>query len=60
MGMEFVVDNLEDMCALMCDNRIPKQRGKMPHTETLDSKRVNISSEDLKPPCEAGRKEEWK
>lgn len=22
--MEFIVDNLEDMCALMCDNVIPK------------------------------------
>lgn len=23
MGKEFVIDNLEDMCALMCDNKIP-------------------------------------
>ena len=24
MGMEIVVDNLEDMCLLMCDNIIPR------------------------------------
>lgn len=30
MGVEFIVDNLGDMCSLMCDNRIPdtiKYRG---------------------------------
>lgn len=26
MGMEFTVDTLEDMCDLMCLNRIPKRR----------------------------------
>ena len=24
MGKEFVIDNLDDMCALMCDNVVPK------------------------------------
>lgn len=28
MGMEIEVNSLEDMCALMCDNRIPKQKPK--------------------------------
>lgn len=23
MGMEFVVDNIEDMCELLCNNRLP-------------------------------------
>ena len=26
MGIEIEVDSLEDMCALMCDNVIPKRR----------------------------------
>ena len=26
MGVEFVVDNMEDMCRLMCDNYIPERR----------------------------------
>ena len=25
MGKEFVIDNLEDMCALMCDNVVPQR-----------------------------------
>lgn len=25
MGMEIVIDSLEDMCALMCDNVIPEK-----------------------------------
>jgi len=25
MGMEITIDNLEDMCDLMCDNRLPKE-----------------------------------
>ena len=29
MGAEFTVDSLEDMCALMCDNRIPRKKGRM-------------------------------
>lgn len=28
MGAEFTVDNLEDMCSLMCDNVIPRKGGK--------------------------------
>lgn len=28
MGMEIQVDSLEDMCALMCDNVIPKPKRK--------------------------------
>ena len=33
MGKEFVIDNLEDMCALMCDNIIPeRKRGKNENT----------------------------
>ena len=28
MGIEIEINSLEDMCALMCDNRIPKKRGK--------------------------------
>lgn len=27
--MEVTIDNLEDMCALMCDNRLPKGEVKM-------------------------------
>lgn len=26
MGMEIQIDTLEDMCALMCDNVIPKRK----------------------------------
>jgi len=26
MGETFRVDNLEDMCAMMCDNRVPKEK----------------------------------
>ena len=29
MGAEFVVESLDDMCDLMCNNRIPKRRKKM-------------------------------
>lgn len=29
MGMEFEVDSLEDMCALMRDNAVPKRRKRM-------------------------------
>lgn len=28
MGIEIEVNSLEDMCALMCDNRIPKRKPK--------------------------------
>ena len=28
MGLEIQVDSLDDMCALMCDNTIPRKRGK--------------------------------
>lgn len=28
MGIEINVDSLEDMCALMCDNRLPKKKKK--------------------------------
>ena len=28
MGMEVTIDSLEDMCSLMCDNRIPKKERK--------------------------------
>ena len=34
MGKEFAVETLEDMCSLMCDNRIPAKKKKKP--------RVNI------------------
>ena len=38
MGKEFVIDNLADMCALMCDNVVPKH-------VTLTSKRnVTVST----------------
>lgn len=26
MGIEIKVDNLEDMCGLMCDNRLPQEK----------------------------------
>lgn len=26
MGKEIIIDSLEDMCALMCDNRIPREK----------------------------------
>ena len=28
MGIEIEVNSLEDMCALMCDNRLPKKKKK--------------------------------
>ena len=28
MGKEIVIDSLEDMCALMCDNVLPKEKPK--------------------------------
>lgn len=28
MGIEIVIDSLEDMCALMCDNRLTKEPKK--------------------------------
>lgn len=42
MGIEITVDNLEDMCALMCDNMIPenndeKKRGVPDHSENETS-----------------------
>lgn len=36
MGMEIQVDSLEDMCALMCDNVIPKRRKGMTRKEALE------------------------
>ena len=30
MGMEFEVSSLEEMCDLMCDNKIPKPKKKEP------------------------------
>lgn len=29
MGAEFVIDNLEDMCNLMCNNQMPRRKKKM-------------------------------
>ena len=29
MGAEIIVDSLEDMCELMCNNRIPKEKKTM-------------------------------
>lgn len=37
--MEVTIDNLEDMCALMCDNRIPKRKNN-------DRRRVKDRSEE--------------
>ena len=31
MGKEFVVESLEDMCNLMCDNYIPKEKNNNNH-----------------------------
>ena len=28
MGIEFTIDNLDDMCAVMCDNVIPRKEKK--------------------------------
>lgn len=60
MGKEFVVESLEDMCSLMCDNYLPRRRGKQAHTETLDSEMVNLSSENSKPLNEADRRQNGK
>lgn len=39
MGMEIQIDSLEDMCELMCNNRIPKRRERMkcPNCEKDDN-----------------------
>ena len=29
MGKEFVIDNLDDMCNLMCNNQVPKEAKNM-------------------------------
>lgn len=29
MGAEFIIDNMEDMCNLMCNNQLPKRREEM-------------------------------
>lgn len=33
MGMTFAIDSLEDMCSLMCDNRIPTKGATMKNGE---------------------------
>lgn len=38
MGREFVIDNLDDMCALMCDNVVPPFITMTPIDEIPDKK----------------------
>lgn len=42
MGLEVIVDSLEDMCDLMCDNRVPegKMNEKRIHLETMEEMRM--------------------
>lgn len=46
MGKEFVVNSLEDMCALMCDNAIPTQRRRKKTMNIGDEVR-NIYTREL-------------
>ena len=47
MGMEFTVSSLEEMCDLMCDNKIPKKRS------------MKNSSRKTKKTKEILEKDEW-
>ena len=38
MGKEFVIDNLEDMCNLMCNNQVPERQEKLCDTCIYRSK----------------------
>ena len=45
MGKEFVIDNLEDMCALMCDNRMPNIKpDQIKHLANGDWQNGNVTS----------------
>ena len=41
MGLEIQVDTLEDLCALMCDNVIPKRK-----EDKEDGKRLHIPAKE--------------
>ena len=48
MGKEFVVDNLDDMCALMCDNVIPEKIMDIDHCPECGHKTKVIDSRNYK------------
>lgn len=52
MGMEFTIDNLEDMCDLMCFNRIPKRRTNMKVFNPPKHGYINDNGSRLYPGCE--------
>jgi len=39
MGIEIKINSLEDMCDLMCYNKLPGRRKQMEHIKTLRSER---------------------
>ena len=39
MGMEIEVNSLEDMCALMCDNRLPRKKPKRDEDKQKDQEK---------------------
>lgn len=43
MGMEIQIDTLEDMCALMCDNVIPKRK-----EDKEDGREKNVYGENYR------------
>ena len=47
MGIEIEVNSLEDMCALMCDNRIPKRRKRVDECISLPRDKVKAICEAL-------------
>jgi len=47
VGVEFNVDSLEDMCALMCDNVIPRRK-RMTNTDYLNNAINTLQSAKIK------------
>lgn len=48
MGREFVVDNINDMCSLMCDNVIPKKIMDIDHCPECGHKTKVMDSRNYK------------
>jgi len=42
MGLEIEIDNLEDLCALMCDNRLPRKKPKKDEEPKEDQEEKQI------------------
>lgn len=45
VGKEFIVTSLEEMCDLMCDNIVPKERNLWGKKKQANGNRVNLKSD---------------